>query len=167
MSDAAQAFEDLTKVVIDLRKDVAEALDRAAPDYRRDLAQLFTALKVIEQKPALGASGSALDAAARAGAREGAAEAVAALRAAQRALEGIQGERIGFAREIERQSRYLWGGAFAAVLVVGLICGTVLGVRTFPASLMATKAGCSLGGGLFVPAKGQNPDACVYWGKPG
>lgn len=166
MSDPEEEFRKLADVVGEMRREVAAALGKAAPDYRRDLAQLFTVLQAIEKKPALGASGSALEAAAAEGGRKGAAEAVDALRAALRAFSDVQ-RRVD--DHVSVLNRLSWYGLLAVIVVMlgaGTVAGISLGVSLFPASLMSTKSGCALGGGLFVPAKGQNPDACVYWAKP-
>jgi len=168
MSDPAEEFRKLAEAVGQMRQEVAIALDRAAPDYRRDLALLFTALKAIEQKPALSASVGALDAAARDGASNGAAEAINALRSVQRALEEAQRRQDQYVPWIERQSWYFWGGLWGVALALGLIGGTVLGVRTFPAFLIATEAGCDFVGGDYRPAKPsqQTAPVCAFWGKP-
>lgn len=165
MSDPAEEFRKLAEAVGQMRQEVATALDRAAPDYRRDLAQLFTALNAIEQKPVLSASAGALDAAARAGAEKGVSDAASALRRAQRAFDEAQ-RRVD--DHVSVLNRLSWQTALVATVVLlalGTVTGVSLGVYLFPTSLMSTKAGCTLGGGLFVPAQGQNPDACVYWGS--
>ncbi|MBF0459699.1 MAG: hypothetical protein HQK99_17570 [Nitrospirae bacterium] len=57
--------------------------------------------------------------------------------------------------------------AFLALLLVlvGFCLGVVGSVRMFPASLMATRPGCTIVGGQFIQAvQGRNPDGC--WVAP-
>lgn len=82
-SEAAEEFARLADVVAELRQDVAAALAKAAPDHRRDFAQLLTTLKEIQEKPALAASSGDV---AKAGASEGSATAVVDLNRAREAM---------------------------------------------------------------------------------
>ncbi len=84
--EAAEEFARLADVMAELRQDVAAALAKVAPDHRRDFAQLFTALKAIEEKPALAASSGNVAEAAKAGASQGSAAAVADMNRAREAL---------------------------------------------------------------------------------
>ena len=175
MSDPAEEFRKLAEVVERLavavgetRGDLATALDRAAPDYRRDLAHIFTALKEIEQKPALGASAGALERSAAEGATKGASDAASALRAALGGLSEARQREAEHVHLIDRLSWQVWAGAFVVVLLCGLAGGVAMGVRLFPTGLMATEAGCGLAGGRYSPPAPpkQMAEACVFWGKP-
>lgn len=118
--EAAEEFARLADVVAELRQDVAAALAKAAPDHRRDFAQLLTTLKAIEEKPALAASSGNVAEAAKVGASQGSAAAVADLNRAREAMAQAVEEIQAGARK-RRQVSLRAKGAIATLLVPALV----------------------------------------------
>ena len=110
MSDPAEEFRKLAETTAALRRDVKAALEKSAPDHRRDFAEVLTALKKIEQKAAHDATPGMLREAAERGATNGAKEASATLWEATKILA-----------ERARAWRRAGGGASVAVDLHGVV----------------------------------------------
>lgn len=159
-----EEFAKLVGVIGELRQDVAAALDRAAPDYSRDIAGVLTTMRAIEKKPALSASAGALDAAAREGAEKGTSEAVTALRSARQALEEARATQTGLLADIEGLSWKVKAGACVILLAFGVATGFTVTMRTvkapFPLAPSTAKECATVGGTLAKDAAGR--PVCVF-----
>lgn len=163
MSDPAEEFRKLAETTAALRRDVKTALEKSAPDHRRDFAEVLTALKKIEQKTAHDAAPGMLREAAERGAANGAKEASATL---WEAAQILRSERE---RGDVRVAVLQWLWIFTALLglSVGILFGMWTGFRFMPDRVIVTSSGCSFIGGTFTPAQPpqQPQSACVFWGK--
>ena len=167
MSDPAEEFRKLAETTAALRRDVKAALEKSAPDHRRDFAEVLTALKKIEQKAAHDATPGMLREAAERGAANGAKEAIGTLWEASRMLRNAQ--------ERADEHASLWwrfrGVVSALMLFIGLAGGLAAGIwfanRLVSPGVIATAPGCAYAGGTFFPSNPpQQPKyGCVFWGE--
>jgi hypothetical protein len=127
LDNPAIAFTKMTAVMMDMRQDLVESLARTVPDYRSELKNILTALKAIQDKPAMAIQVGVLEDMARQGAESGTEEAVTALRSSAADYAQAQRRETTLVDEV-RQLSWKYHLVFAGlVLFAGVTIGLLVG----------------------------------------